>query len=898
MIKVNSFGQVAIVHNHTDLDTGTGDMRGFIAPTFAPDNVNFFRVRWRHDSFPSTDGSSACSGQCQPSPIDGSCLCRVSILEDAVFKDLPTAEKALDMLKIGAVVPSAKNCQMLTSGTKVKAWDCTGSGVIDEDTVFEIQMDYIPTKYLKNSFSAVRINNGAFEFRNPPHFISHWERTNERDVLQETDAVLDQVFYHSNTAPFLALRLIQRFGVSNPSPGYIKAVAVAFSEGVYTDGTNTFGTGEYGDLAATAAAIVLHPESRSVVLDVEPSYGSVREPLLRVMHLMRSLEIKPNLDFFPHIKTLFMEQKMGQMAHAIPSVFSYFLPDFVPPGRIHAAALVSPEAGMTNTPNIIGVMNGMFSLIKYKLSSCYSGFGPEGADCGVGVAELTYKPPTPNNLDTAIQDLSLLLTAGRLNSSAKSVLREAALSGQYFEQQLQIVEQLIVSSPEFHTNSIVQRKELRFEPDPPRPSPKQHKSIVFFFMSGGADSYNILVPDKAGCPAIYEMYNNTRGPITMTPDELSAPFSAGGTQPSCDRFTLHKSAVGLTSLYNTGEAILFANAGTLLAPCTKEDWQEKHKDTVLFAHDRQQKEAKRVDPFEEVDGTGILGRITDSLSRNGYSVASLSIEGGTDALSGEQGVGPLIKYLSRNGATKFDAIPTSDAILPSIKKMNNDTAYDSNLFGELWSSNAVNALAENDEFVRALQSTPLTRADKFDARTPTASKMEIAAKLIKGKDLRGTDRDVFWVELGAWDVHSDVKGRTADKVSEMDGALDGFAKELKAQGNWDNTLVIMMSEFGRTLSPNSGGGSDHGWGGNYWIAGGAVQGGKIMGTYPEKYDDLDTSRFRLIPTTPFDSIWNGVAEWFGVPAGEMDRVLPNRDKFSNLFTKAHLFKSVAGTSTN
>jgi len=210
-------------------DSYLGDMRGFITPTFAPENVNFFRVRWRRDSFPSTDGS--CNGQCQQSAVDDSCICRVSILEDAVFKDIPTAEKALDMLKIGAVDPSANDCLMINSSIQVKVWDCTGSGVIDENTVFEIKRRYLPPKNLKNSFSAVRINNGIFEFRNPPHFISHWERDNKRDVEYETDAVIDQIFNHPNTAPFLARRLIQRFGLSNPSPVYLKSVAVAFSDG-------------------------------------------------------------------------------------------------------------------------------------------------------------------------------------------------------------------------------------------------------------------------------------------------------------------------------------------------------------------------------------------------------------------------------------------------------------------------------------------------------------------------------------------------------------------------------------------------------------------------------------------------------------------------------------------
>jgi cullin-associated NEDD8-dissociated protein 1 len=52
-----------------------------------------------------------------------------------------------------------------------------------------------------------------------------------RDAHYETDAALDHYFYHSNTAPFVATRLAQRFGISNPSPGYMERIVAAFRSG-------------------------------------------------------------------------------------------------------------------------------------------------------------------------------------------------------------------------------------------------------------------------------------------------------------------------------------------------------------------------------------------------------------------------------------------------------------------------------------------------------------------------------------------------------------------------------------------------------------------------------------------------------------------------------------------
>jgi uncharacterized protein (DUF1800 family) len=117
----------------------------------------------------------------------------------------------------------------------------------------------------------------------------------------------------------------------------------------------------YGDLAATTAAIILDRESRSVVLDADPSQGSLREPLLKVIAVMRNLEFKiaSSSDF---IILQDLERKIGQMAHDIPSVFSFFLPHYSPPSLLQTS-LVSPESMLLT--HSTGLMNGMISLIKF-----------------------------------------------------------------------------------------------------------------------------------------------------------------------------------------------------------------------------------------------------------------------------------------------------------------------------------------------------------------------------------------------------------------------------------------------------------------------------------------------------------------------------------------------------
>ncbi len=85
---------------------------------------------------------------------------------------------------------------------------------------------------------------------------------------RSSEAVLDDYLFHQNTAPFLARRLIQRFNIaSNPAPAYVGAVANAFRSGSYSSECKTFGSGNYGDLGSTIAAIFLCPEARSATVD-------------------------------------------------------------------------------------------------------------------------------------------------------------------------------------------------------------------------------------------------------------------------------------------------------------------------------------------------------------------------------------------------------------------------------------------------------------------------------------------------------------------------------------------------------------------------------------------------------------------------------------------------------
>ncbi len=121
--------------------------------------------------------------------------------------------------------------------------------------------------------------------------------------------------------PFLSVRILQRFGLSNPSPGLVERVAEAYSKGSYQG----IGSGKYGDLGALVAAILLDDESREVILDRDPSHGNIREPLVKLLSFFRSMGIAFNMPLrIPSLLSL--EKELGQGSFESPSVFSFFLP--------------------------------------------------------------------------------------------------------------------------------------------------------------------------------------------------------------------------------------------------------------------------------------------------------------------------------------------------------------------------------------------------------------------------------------------------------------------------------------------------------------------------------------------------------------------------------------------
>jgi uncharacterized protein (DUF1501 family) len=87
-----------------------------------------------------------------------------------------------------------------------------------------------------------------------------------------------------------------------------------------------------------------------------------------------------------------------------------------------------------------------------------------------------------------------------------------------------------------------------------------------------------------------------------------------------------------------------------------------------------------------------------------------------------------------------------------------------------------------------------------------------------------------FVDVGGWDTHvgqGGAAGTLATRFEELGRGLAGFADEMGPQ--WKDTVVVVVSEFGRTFRENGNRGTDHGHGSVYWVLGGGIQGGRVAG---------------------------------------------------------------------
>jgi uncharacterized protein (DUF1501 family) len=210
-------------------------------------------------------------------------------------------------------------------------------------------------------------------------------------------------------------------------------------------------------------------------------------------------------------------------------------------------------------------------------------------------------------------------------------------------------------------------------------------------------------------------------------------------------------------------------------------------------------------------------------------------------------------------------------------------------------SQAFDALyAGDDAMSRAYRESQQSRAEVNEAMSPAAMDHEQRAA-DNGAPLPGGFPDdagrlaqlmrrdpnvqIAFIALGGWDTHVNqggAKGQLANRLQPLGQGLAELATRLGPV--FDDTTVLVISEFGRTVRQNGTGGTDHGHGNVMWALGGNIAGGKVYGRWPG-IDSAALNEGRdLAVTTDFRQVLAGVcAHNLGLPDNKLAAVFPRFD---------------------
>lgn len=416
----------------------------------------------------------------------------------------------------------------------------------------------------------------------------------------------------------------------------------------------------------------------------------------------------------------------------------------------------------------------------------------------------------------------------------------------------------------------------------------EYRALVCLFLNGGWDSFNLLVPKNypadESSGGEYDHYAQVRQNLALPQSSL---LDITPTNTPGRRFGLHPGCVEIQNLFENGHAAFVSNVGTLVEPVNKAQYQSQtaHLPLGLFSHSDQIEQWQTSLPDTRT-AVGWAGRMADLLqSLNSVEKVSMNI-----SLSGSN--------VWQSGLDVFEYAITDTGAVGLTGYRQDWVQYDTVAQARSAAVDSQLALHYTDLFTKAFAKSKRDAMEAYDifstatsgslpagATFPTTAlgrQLQMIAKTIAGRTALGATRQTFFVNFGGWDHHDEVLINTAAMLPVVSQAVGAFYNALTLLGVENQVTLFTSSDFGRTLTSN-GRGSDHAWGGNHLLVGGAVNGRKIYGAYPELYENnpLDVGRGRLIPTLSVDEYFAELALWLGVSPGSLPLVLPNITRFYN-----------------
>jgi uncharacterized protein (DUF1501 family) len=405
-----------------------------------------------------------------------------------------------------------------------------------------------------------------------------------------------------------------------------------------------------------------------------------------------------------------------------------------------------------------------------------------------------------------------------------------------------------------------------------------YKALICIFLYGGNDGDNTIVPRGSG----YNAYATQRTTLAIPQNEILSinPNNSDGRE-----WGFHPRFNEMRNLFELGKVAVIGNTGSLVVPTTQTQFRNN---TVplppnLFSHNDQQVQWQTSVPEDINLATGWGGRMCDLIrSSNGtwQNFTSISLGGSNTIGVGEATSLYHVSDQGTLGLNWYDDNPNTTDLksqaINQILALNNNNEFE-NEFSDV----KKRAIANNRVISQALTSTqPLTTVFPD---THLGKQLKMIARLISARNNLTLQRQVFFCELGGFDTHNEQVTTQPNLLQELSQAVNAFYNATIELGISDKVTSFTASDFGRSYKVN-GSGTDHAWGNNQFVIGGAVNGKKIYGQMPVLQvngpnDTYDNGRW--IPTTPVDSYAATLARWFGATSENLTTILPNLGRFAS-----------------
>jgi uncharacterized protein (DUF1501 family) len=317
--------------------------------------------------------------------------------------------------------------------------------------------------------------------------------------------------------------------------------------------------------------------------------------------------------------------------------------------------------------------------------------------------------------------------------------------------------------------------------------------FLLVFLRGGYDSTNLLIPYSSS------FYYEARPNIAIPKPQAGSNTGALALDGDWALAPAVRETIG--AMYAQRQVAFVPFAGT-------EDLSRSHFET--------QDSIELGQPIGSGRNfrSGFLGRLSDTLTANGRlgaSDAAASIAF-TDALPlAFEGTATVPNLSLKNvGKPPFDA-------------------RQAGILSDMYAAHHLQSAVRDGLELR--QEVAQTFADEMTAANRNAINtkgFELEAERM-GKLMRDKYR-IGFIDVGGWDTHVNeggAEGTLATNLGSLGRGLQVFSQSLGSE--WSNTVVVVLSEFGRTFRENGNRGTDHGHGSVYWVLGGSVNGGSIRG---------------------------------------------------------------------